>query len=229
MAMEATDKPPCSVFILGASGEVGQELLKAVSAEDKFSEIILIGRRKIEEEPFTKYEQRVIDFEKIEDYGSAFQDLEMGFCCLGTTKGKAGADGFFKVDHDYVVNSAKVAKQHGCKHFIFVSSSGANHKSKILYHKTKGLAEEDLKEVGFDRLSIFRPGFLLCNRRESRPLERAALTVMKPITSLFPTLMSVPTNYLAKAMVKTVLTPSTVKVEIIENKAIHTLANHDVE
>ncbi|XP_022235952.1 oxidoreductase HTATIP2-like isoform X2 [Limulus polyphemus] len=193
MAMEATDKPPCSVFILGASGEVGQELLKAVSAEDKFSEIVLIGRRKIEEEPFTKY------------------------------------DGFFKVDHDYVVNSAKVAKQHGCKHFIFVSSSGANHKSKILYHKTKGLAEEDLKEIGFDRLSVFRPGFLLCNRRESRPLERAALTVMKPITSLFPTLMSVPTSYLAKAMVKTVLTPNPVKVEIIENKAVHTLANHDVE
>ncbi|XP_013789268.1 oxidoreductase HTATIP2-like [Limulus polyphemus] len=227
MAMEATDMPPCSVFILGASGEVGKELLNAVSAEAKFSEIVLIGRRKIEEEPFMKYEQRVVDFEKIEDYGNAFQDLEIGFCCLGTTRGKAGVDGFIKVDHDYVVNSAKIAKQHGCKHLLIVSSSGANHNSKLLYHKTKGLTEEDLKDVGFDRLSIFRPGFLLCNRQEFRPLERAALTVMKPLFSFFPTLMSVPTSYVAKAMVKTALTPNPDKVEIIENKAMHTLASQD--
>ncbi|XP_076370810.1 protein HTATIP2-like [Tachypleus tridentatus] len=227
MAMEATDMPPFSVFILGASGEVGKELLNAVSAESRFSEIVLIGRRKIKEEPFSKYEQRVIDFEKIEDYGNAFQDLEIGFCSLGTTRGIAGVDGFIKVDHDYVVNSAKIAKQHGCKHFLIVSSSGANHKSKLLYHKTKGLTEEDLRGIGFDRLSIFRPGLLICNRRQSRPLERVALTLMKPIFSFFPTLVSVPTSYVAKAMVKTALTLNPVKVEVIENKAIHTLASQD--
>ena len=46
-------------------------------------------------------------------------------------------DGFYKVDHDYVVNSAKTAKDAGCKHFHLVSSQGADGKSSFLYMKTK--------------------------------------------------------------------------------------------
>lgn len=46
-------------------------------------------------------------------------------------------DGFVKVDHDYVVNVAKVANEVGCKHFTVVSSQGANKNALILYSKTK--------------------------------------------------------------------------------------------
>ena len=48
-------------------------------------------------------------------------------------------EGFKKVDFDYVVNSAKVAQQNGCKQFHMVSSSGANKNSYFLYPKIKGL------------------------------------------------------------------------------------------
>lgn len=42
-----------------------------------------------------------------------------------------------KIDRDYVVNSAKVAKNVGCSHFQLVSSTGANKNSFILYTRTK--------------------------------------------------------------------------------------------
>lgn len=33
----------------------------------------------------------MVDFEKLDDYAAAFQGHDVGYCCLGTTRAKAGA------------------------------------------------------------------------------------------------------------------------------------------
>lgn len=35
--------------------------------------------------------QEVVDFEKLDDHAAAFQGHDVGYCCLGTTRAKAGA------------------------------------------------------------------------------------------------------------------------------------------
>ncbi|PNJ01436.1 HTATIP2 isoform 7 [Pongo abelii] len=82
-----------SVFILGASGETGRVLLKEILEQGLFSKVTLIGRRKLtfDEEAYKNVNQEVVDFEKLDDYASAFQGHDVGFCCLGTTRVKAGA------------------------------------------------------------------------------------------------------------------------------------------
>uniref|UniRef100_A0A2K5QW09 Protein HTATIP2 n=1 Tax=Cebus imitator TaxID=2715852 RepID=A0A2K5QW09_CEBIM len=82
-----------SVFILGASGETGRVLLREILEQALFSKVTLIGRRKLtfEEEAYKNVNQEVVDFEKLDDYASAFQGHDVGFCCLGTTRAKAGA------------------------------------------------------------------------------------------------------------------------------------------
>uniref|UniRef100_U3E7V3 Protein HTATIP2 n=1 Tax=Callithrix jacchus TaxID=9483 RepID=U3E7V3_CALJA len=82
-----------SVFILGASGETGRVLLKEILEQALFSKVTLIGRRKLtfEEEAYKNVNQELVDFEKLDDYASAFQGHDVGFCCLGTTRVKAGA------------------------------------------------------------------------------------------------------------------------------------------
>ncbi len=42
-----------------------------------------------------------------------------------------------KVDYEYTLNSAKVAKEMGCKCFNLVSSKGADSGSMFLYMSTK--------------------------------------------------------------------------------------------
>ena len=64
--------------------------------------------------------------------------FQAAFCCLGTTRAKSGADGFVRVDKDYVFESAKILKEAGCPHFSLVTSKGSNAKSSFLYLKTKG-------------------------------------------------------------------------------------------
>ncbi|PNJ01443.1 HTATIP2 isoform 8 [Pongo abelii] len=104
-----------SVFILGASGETGRVLLKEILEQGLFSKVTLIGRRKLtfDEEAYKNVNQEVVDFEKLDDYASAFQGHDVGFCCLGTTRVKAGAEGFVRVDRDYVLKSAELAKAGG--------------------------------------------------------------------------------------------------------------------
>lgn len=43
----------------------------------------------------------------------------------------------------------------------------------------------------------------------------------KPIAAAFPTLWSVPTNTVARAMVNCALAPSGEKISLLDNKAIH--------
>jgi oxidoreductase len=119
------DEGKLRAFILGATGEVGKEVVSEAASNENYGQIVLVGRRKIDfpdDSPAKRCEQRVVDFDDLEKHADAFKNFDVGFCCLGTTRGKSGADGFVKVDHDYVVNAAKLAKEGGCKHFLLCSS-----------------------------------------------------------------------------------------------------------
>ncbi|KAK1161748.1 oxidoreductase HTATIP2 [Acipenser oxyrinchus oxyrinchus] len=210
-------------FILGASGETGKLLFKEILNSQIFSKITLIGRRlAFENEAYENVFQEVVDFEKLDDYAAAFQGHDVGYCCLGTTKAKSGEQGFIRVDHDYVLNSAKLAKAGGCSHFNLESSKGADKTSSFLYLKVKGQVEADIEELDFDRYTVFRPAVLMVDRQESRPAEWLARKFLSPVSSIFPTALSIPISSLIKAMViNTVMEGD--KVEILENKPIYNL------
>ncbi|XP_064423288.1 oxidoreductase HTATIP2 [Latimeria chalumnae] len=214
-----------SCFILGASGETGKELLKEVVNSNLFNKVTLIGRRQLsfEEEAYKNVVQHVVDFEKLDDYRSAFEGHDVGFCCLGTTRAKAGEEGFIRVDHDYVMKSAQLAKAGGCSHFNLETSRGADKNSSFLYLKVKGQVEAEIEELGFERYTIFRPAILMCDRKESRPAEWLTRKFLVPVAYMFPSAITVPTSVVAKAMINHVVMPSDKKVELLENKAIHML------
>ncbi|XP_034535738.1 oxidoreductase HTATIP2 [Notolabrus celidotus] len=214
-----------SCFILGASGETGKVLLQELLERNVFSKITLIGRRQLtfEGKAHDNLVQEVVDFEKLEDYAAAFQGHDVGYCCMGTTKAKAGTDGFIRVDHDYVLKSAELAKAGGCSQFHLQSSRGADKNSSFLYLKVKGQVEAEIEALGFDRYAVYRPGVLLVDRQESRPAEWLARKFFNGLTSVCSTSMAIPIEAVAKAMVSnTLLTPEQ-KAEILEHKAIAAL------
>ncbi|RXN15596.1 oxidoreductase HTATIP2-like protein [Labeo rohita] len=215
--------------ICSFTGETGKALLKEIVERNIFSKITLIGRRQLtfEDKAYENLVQKVVDFEKLDEYAEAFQGHDVGYCCLGTTKAKAGAEGFVRVDHDYVLKSAELAKAGGCSHFHLESSKGADKTSSFLYLKTKGQVEAEIEDLGFERFSIYRPAsyvivhyrVLLVNREESRPAEWVAQKFLGAFSSVFPT-MSIPITAVARAMVVNTLKDGEQKVEILENKAI---------
>ncbi|KAJ7317592.1 hypothetical protein JRQ81_003754 [Phrynocephalus forsythii] len=226
-ARENFQRGNATCFILGASGETGKELLAEILNQQLFSRVTLIGRRELDLKGplYTNVCQEAVDFEKLDDSAAAFRGHDVGFCCLGTTRAKAGADGFVRVDRDYVEHAAKLAKAGGCRHFVLQSSKGADSSSSFLYLRVKGEVEARVQALGFDRCSIFRPAVLLCDRREFRPGEWISRKFFGVVALVSPTAMSVPTATVARAMVNNVVMPAKdgQKVEVLENAAIHAL------
>ena len=165
-----------------------------------------------------KVEQKIVDFENLDKTAECFNNIDTAICCLGTTRGKAGKAGFIKVDHDYVLESAKKLKAANCPDFHLLTSRGSNVNSWFLYPQTKGQVEEDVRQLGFDRMTIYRPGLLLCDRAEQRGGEKVARWVASWFKQ--PTSWSISTKMVAAAMVSTALSPVSGSSAILEHNDI---------
>jgi len=103
------------------------------------NKIILVSRSQLEiSDP--KVEQRLINFDNLEETSAdIFSGVQAAICCLGTTRAKAGKDGFVKVDHDYVLKSAQKLLEAGCKDFHLLTSYGSDPNSSMLYFQVSYL------------------------------------------------------------------------------------------
>jgi uncharacterized protein YbjT (DUF2867 family) len=108
------------------------------------------------------------------------------FCCLGTTIKAAGSEAAFRrVDHDFVLNSARFAKKCGARQFSMVSALGASPESGTFYNRTKGETEAAVMAEGFPSLQIFRPSLLKGKRDEFRLAEEIGNFASLLMTPLF--------------------------------------------
>jgi len=214
-----------SALLIGGTGATGKEVLKELSKNELISKIFFISRRAVQFPDHPKVVVKEIDFDNLEQHKEAFAEGDIAFCCLGTTKGKSGAEGFVKVDYDYVVNTAKLLKDNGaCKDYHLVSSKGASAGSFFLYPSTKGKAENAIKEMEFPgRTSIYRPGLLITENfsreGDSRLLERWGQSFAAKFDT--SSKQSISVGMLATSMVANALDKSNdKKFEVIDNSEI---------
>lgn len=154
-------------IVVGATGLVGKALVEKLVNADHVSEVITLTRRPAEH-PSPKVHNNVIDFDQIENYVSSFNG-DLMFSCLGTTRKQAGSIAAQRqVDLEYQYKAAQLALSNGVKHYLLVSSSGANINSKNAYLQMKGALEERVQALSFDHISIFQPSLLLGKRDEKR-------------------------------------------------------------
>jgi uncharacterized protein YbjT (DUF2867 family) len=172
-----------TAIIAGATGLVGEQLLKQLMDDPSYSKVIAVVRKPMDLQ-HEKLEQRMVDFSKLPEALDGLK-ADHGFCCLGTTIKTAGSkEKQYVIDHDYVVAFAKGCLAAGVDRFAVVSSIGANAASSNFYLRTKGEMERDLQKIPFNGLYIIQPSLLMGKRRESRTGERAAIAVMKGLNSL---------------------------------------------
>ena len=171
-------------ILLGASGLVGGFCLHALLQESVYTRVILLNRREVKAGLYSKLVQRIVDFDNLREQDFAGPcDI---YCALGTTIRRAGSqEAFRRVDFDYPLASAGLARQAGARQFVLVSSVGADPNSKNFYLRTKGELEQQIVKLGFQAVHIFRPSLLLGERNEFRLGER----VMQAIAPLLNLLM----------------------------------------
>ncbi|HTK18582.1 MAG TPA: oxidoreductase [Mucilaginibacter sp.] len=189
--------------IAGSSGLIGSKLLNILLHESYYDEVLILVRKEL---PIShkKLVQLVIDFDSLDNHASAITGHAI-FCCLGSTVKKTPDLAVYrKIDHDYPLELAQLAKQNGVEQYHLVSSIGANSQSSNFYTKMKGETEAGIEKTGLKCLHIYQPSFLVGTRNESRPRERFFLGLMKLINPLLVGSLkkyrSIPAETVARAM-----------------------------
>jgi uncharacterized protein YbjT (DUF2867 family) len=168
-------------LILGGTGLVGSYILDFLIHDTRISEIISFSRRKLTFKD-SKLKEIILNFDDLSFYEKNFQGSVL-FLSLGTTRSKAGGkENQFKVDFEYQLKAAQLAKSQGVEICVLVSSTGAREDSPFFYLKMKGELEKRLVSIQFKKLIILRPGPLKGMRKEQRRGE----VLFQKILNLFP-------------------------------------------
>lgn len=179
-------------IVIGGSGLVGSALLNELVGDSDFLEVHALLRRPLPDSP-PRIREHIVDFSNIGSW-DVWQILDehpdhhaVLFCCLGTTLKQAGTEEEYRrIDHDLPLAIAKVARDHGVRHFIAVSGVLRKDPSKDHYSRSKAALERDLIDVGFHSLTIIKPSLLLGDRREKRWLEILLKFIMTPLGFIIP-------------------------------------------
>ena len=152
-------------LVAGSTGLIGKNLINILS---KDSPVTALTRRNFNFPD--NVTEKIVDFDNEYDLPRA----DHLFICLGfpvelldlVIMRKSVKKLFYKVDYEYVCNLAEKAKSSGIENLSVVSSVGASKNSFNYYLKTKGLMEEQLKDLSFHTLNIFQPSHLLGKREK---------------------------------------------------------------
>jgi uncharacterized protein YbjT (DUF2867 family) len=181
--MNASSK---SVLLLGATGLVGGECLKLLATDASFERVVVLTRKPFPAVSSPRVECYQVNFDDPTSFGT-YLNVDTVICALGTTIKKAGSqEAFRKVDYEYPLMFARLALETGARHFLLVSSAGANATSRVFYSRVKGEIEAAISNLGYPALSIFRPSLLLGHRTEFRLGELISQKVLGSISFLMP-------------------------------------------
>jgi len=194
-----------TALLFGSTGLVGGHVLNYLIQNSNYSKIKLFVRSFIEiNDP--KIEIIKTDFNNLNKHAEDIKGDEC-FFCIGTTKKKSpNKNEYQKIELDIPKKIAQIAKSNSVKSFFFVSSGYANPKSSGEYLKFKGLVEEEIKNLNFDKIGIMRPSFLLGERQEERVGEKFGIIIFKLLTPIligpFRKMRPIQSEIVARAMIK---------------------------
>jgi uncharacterized protein YbjT (DUF2867 family) len=156
------EKSVLNVVLLGATGAVGGEVLKALVAMSQISTITVLARRTSDTPVHAKVRWTVVDVMDAAAYQHLLSGHQAAICTLGVGQPtKVSREEFTRVDHDAVLAFATACRASGVAHFELLGSVAASAASASFYLKSKGALRDAIAALGFTRFSAFQPSMLL--------------------------------------------------------------------
>lgn len=167
-----------TAIVMGATGLIGNHLIKKLLQDDSYEKVLTIGRT---ESGYTHEKLRhiAVDFDKLSAQDKRIKGHDL-YIAFGTTRAKAGSkERFREIDYTYPMKVIKSAYANGVRQVLLVSSIGADSDAYFFYLNVKGELEDALRQMDFWAIHIFRPSLLIGNRNESRLGEDIAQVIAK--------------------------------------------------
>ena len=194
------------LILAGATGLVGRHVLARALADPRVTHVVAPTRRPLPAHP--NLDAPLVDFDAL-PADAAWWRADAVICALGTTMKTAGSrDAFRRVDHDYPLAIADLARRHGTPVYVLNSAMGANAQSRVFYNRVKGELESALRTRGFASLTLVRPGLIGGDRDERRLGETLATHVLRTLHPLLPRKWRInPAERIADALLDAALDP----------------------
>ena len=173
------------ILHVGATGLVGRLVLERLLGSPQVARVVAPTRRTLGI-THPRLHNPVVDFEALPE-DADWWAADAVICTLGTTNADAGSQAAFRrVDHDYPLQVARLARRQGARAYALNSAMGANARSSIFYNRVKGELEDALAALGYPSLVLVRPGLIDGERERPRAGEGRALAVSRVLRPLLP-------------------------------------------
>jgi len=199
-----------NVLLFGATGMVGQGVLRECLLDPEVRGVLSIGRS-LTGQQHSKLCELVhgdfLDFSALERDMTGFDAC---FFCLGVSSAGMPEERYRRVTYDITMAAARtLAKINRDMTFVYVSGMGTDgtERGSVMWARVKGKTENALMKLPFKARYMFRPGFIqpLHGIRSKTKLYRTFYTITGPvfpvIRALFPRYVTT-TEQLGRAMIK---------------------------
>ena len=164
--------------MMGATGAVGNQVVKFLLASQKVDQLTLLGRKPLVAMPRQLVHQHEIDIHEPTSYENQLLNHQVGICTLGVGQpSKLSKEEFTKIDKTAVFNFASACRDAGIQHFQLLSSVGINESSSSFYLRTKAELVSDITELGFKRFSVFQPSMILTPKNRYGAMQGVILKI----------------------------------------------------
>lgn len=218
------------VIIWGATGMVGQGVLRECLQAGDVTGVIAVGRSA----PIVQHAklQSIVrqDLFQYDAIAPQLTGIDACFFCLGVSSAGMREPDYRRITHDLTLAVAtQLAELNPSMTFVYLSGSGADStgKSRAMWARVRGTAENALLKLPFAKTYIIRPGIILPRHGavSKTPFYRFFYRLLGPLLSLLRPLSPdfiLTTEIIGLAMLNLVRHGS--PTAILESSAINRLA-----
>lgn len=152
------------VIITGATGMVGEGVLRLCLDSKEVSQVLSISRKTSGITHSKMTELLVSDFMKLADYKEDISGYDACVFCAGISSVGMSEEKFTHITYTTTLAFAKaLLTVNTAMTFVYVSGSSTDstEKGKVMWARVKGKTENDLAKLGFKKQYNFRPGGML--------------------------------------------------------------------
>lgn len=150
-------------ILFGATGQIGQGVLIECLESPDVKSVLVIGRSGcgVKDDKITEIiHGDFMDYSSIEKRLSGYNAC---FYCLGVSSVGMSKEDYHKITYDYTVKTAEALTRHNKDMtFCFISGAGTDNKekSRMMWSRVKGKAENALNTYPFKNLYLMRPAYI---------------------------------------------------------------------
>lgn len=180
--------------IFGATGMIGQGVLRECLLDDGVRSVLAIGRSATGRSHPKLRELVVSDIGDLSGVETEVTGHDACFFCAGVSSSGMSEEAYTRITLDMPLAAARtLAARNPGMTFVHLSGAGADssERGRVMWARVKGRAENALLRLPFAAVYVFRPAFIqpLHGIRSRTPLYRAFYAIMGPLFPLWKALI----------------------------------------